>query len=41
MVLAEPEAEVSRVITGLAESIAAAKREQGVGIVKSLPVIHA
>jgi ATP-binding protein involved in chromosome partitioning len=41
MVLAEPEAEVSREIVGLAEAIAATKREQGVGIVKSLPLIHA
>src|SRR5215207_8406608 len=41
MVLAEPEAEVSREIIGLAEAIAATKREQGVGIVKSLPLIHA
>jgi ATP-binding protein involved in chromosome partitioning len=41
MVLAAPEAEVSRAIVGLAESIAATKREQGVGIVKSLPLVHA
>src|SRR5919106_1379378 len=41
MVLAEPEALVSREIVGLAEAIAATKREQGVGIVKSLPLIHA
>src|SRR5215211_5361081 len=41
MVLAEPEAEVSREIVGLAEAIAATKRERGVGIVKSLPLIHA
>jgi ATP-binding protein involved in chromosome partitioning len=41
MVLAEPEADVSRAIVRLAESIAATKREQGVGIVKSLPLIHA
>jgi ATP-binding protein involved in chromosome partitioning len=41
MVLAEPEAEVSREIVGLAEAIAATKREQGVGIVKSLPLVSA
>jgi ATP-binding protein involved in chromosome partitioning len=41
MVLAAPDAEVSRAITGLAESIAATKREQGVGIVKSLPLVPA
>src|ERR671915_1702120 len=33
MVLAEPEAEVSRAITELAEAIAATERERGVGIV--------
>src|SRR5918992_568004 len=41
MVLAAPDEEVSRVITGLAESIAATKREQGVGIVRSLPLVPA
>jgi ATP-binding protein involved in chromosome partitioning len=41
MVLAAPDEEVSRAITGLAESIAALKREQGVGIVKSLPLVPA
>jgi ATP-binding protein involved in chromosome partitioning len=41
MVLAAPDEEVSRAITGLAESIAATKREQGVGIVKSLPLVPA
>src|SRR5919106_5439302 len=41
MVLAAPDEEVSRAITGLAESIAAMKREQGVGIVKSLPLVPA
>ena len=35
----EPEAEVSRAILGLAEAIAKTKREQGVGIVKPLPVV--
>jgi ATP-binding protein involved in chromosome partitioning len=34
-----PEAEASRAITAVAEEIAAAKREQGVGIVKPLPVL--
>jgi ATP-binding protein involved in chromosome partitioning len=38
MVLAAPDEEVSRAITALAEAIAATKREQGVGIVKSLPL---
>src|ERR671925_1741736 len=38
MVLAEPDEDVTRAIVGLAESIAATKREQGVGIVKSLPL---
>jgi ATP-binding protein involved in chromosome partitioning len=41
MVFAAPETEVSRAIVGLAESIAATKREQGVGIVKSLPLVPA
>jgi ATP-binding protein involved in chromosome partitioning len=41
MVIAAPDEEVSRAITGLAESIAAMKREQGVGIVKSLPLVPA
>ena len=41
IVLAEPEAEVSRAIVGLAEAIVAARREQGVGIVKSLPLVSA
>ena len=41
MVVAAPDEEVSRAITGLAESIAAMKREQGVGIVKSLPLVPA
>jgi ATP-binding protein involved in chromosome partitioning len=39
IVLAEPEAEVSRAIVALAESIDATKREQGVGIVKPLPLV--
>jgi ATP-binding protein involved in chromosome partitioning len=41
IVLAEPDAEVSRAIMGLAEAIAATKREQGVGIVKPLPLVSA
>ena len=41
MVLAAPDEEVSRAIIGLAETIAATKREQGVGIVKSLPLVPA
>jgi ATP-binding protein involved in chromosome partitioning len=41
MVLAAPDEEVTRAIIGLAESIAATKREQGVGIVKSLPLVPA
>jgi ATP-binding protein involved in chromosome partitioning len=41
IVLAEPEAEVSRAIVALAEAIDATKREQGVGIVKPLPLVSA
>jgi ATP-binding protein involved in chromosome partitioning len=41
IVLADPAAEVSRAIIALAETIAAAKREQGVGIVKPLPLVSA
>jgi ATP-binding protein involved in chromosome partitioning len=41
IVLAEPDAEVSQAITALAEAIAATKREQGVGIVKPLPLVSA
>jgi ATP-binding protein involved in chromosome partitioning len=41
IVLAEPEAEVSQAIMALAEAIAATKREQGVGIVKPLPLVSA
>jgi ATP-binding protein involved in chromosome partitioning len=37
----EPEAEVSKAIRGLAETITAAKREQGIGIVKPLPLARA
>jgi ATP-binding protein involved in chromosome partitioning len=41
IVLAEPDAEVSQAIMALAEVIAATKREQGVGIVKPLPLLSA
>jgi ATP-binding protein involved in chromosome partitioning len=41
IVLAEPEAEVSRAITAVAETLAASGRKQGVGIVKSLPLVSA
>jgi ATP-binding protein involved in chromosome partitioning len=41
IVLAEPEAEVSQAIMGLAGAIVATKREQGVGIVKPLPLVSA
>ena len=41
IVFVEPEAEVSAAILGLADSIAATRREQGVGIVKSLPLVSA
>jgi ATP-binding protein involved in chromosome partitioning len=35
----DPESEPARAIAEIAEAIAATKREQGVGIVKSLPVL--
>jgi ATP-binding protein involved in chromosome partitioning len=41
IVLADPDAEVSRAILELAETLAASGREQGVGIVKSLPLVSA
>jgi ATP-binding protein involved in chromosome partitioning len=41
IVLAEPDAEVSRAIVSLAQTISETKREQGVGIVKSLPLVSA
>jgi ATP-binding protein involved in chromosome partitioning len=41
IVLAEPDAEVSQAIVALAEAIAETKREQGVGIVKPLPLLSA
>jgi ATP-binding protein involved in chromosome partitioning len=40
IVLVEPEAPVSRAIVSLAEAITATKRERGVGIVKSLPLVR-
>ena len=40
IVLVDPEAEVSRAIVSLAEAIAATRREQGVGIVKPLPLLQ-
>jgi ATP-binding protein involved in chromosome partitioning len=40
IVLAEPEAEVSRAIVELAEAVAATRREAGVGIVKPLPLVR-
>jgi ATP-binding protein involved in chromosome partitioning len=40
IVLAEPEADVSRAIVELAERIAATRREEGVGIVKPLPLVR-
>jgi ATP-binding protein involved in chromosome partitioning len=39
LVLAEPGSETARTIVGLAERIVATKREQGVGFVKSLPLV--
>jgi ATP-binding protein involved in chromosome partitioning len=39
LVESDPESEAGRAITALAEAISATKREQGVGIVKSLPVL--
>ena len=41
VVLAEPEAEVSRAIVELARTLGATKREQGIGIVKPLPLVSA
>jgi ATP-binding protein involved in chromosome partitioning len=40
LVWAEPESETSRTIVRLAEAVAATKREEGVGIVKPLPVLN-
>ncbi len=39
IVLAEPDREVSRAIVDLAEAVAATRREQGVGIVRPLPLV--
>jgi ATP-binding protein involved in chromosome partitioning len=39
LVLAEPESETAQTILGLAQGIAATRREQGVGIVKPLPLV--
>jgi ATP-binding protein involved in chromosome partitioning len=39
LVLADPQSETARGIVAIAEQIAAARREQGVGILKPLPVI--
>jgi ATP-binding protein involved in chromosome partitioning len=39
IVLADPDAEVSRAIVELAEAVAATRREEGVGIVKPLPLV--
>ncbi len=39
LVESDPDSEAARAITALAEAIAATKREEGVGIVKALPVL--
>ncbi len=39
LVESDPDSEAGRAITALAEAISATRREQGVGIVKSLPVL--
>ena len=39
LVESDPGSEAARAITALAEAIAATKREEGVGIVKALPVL--
>ena len=39
LVVAEPTAPAARAIVEIAERIAATRREQGVGIVKQLPVV--
>ena len=41
IVAVEPDAEVSHAVVGLAEAIAGSRREQGVGIVKPLPLASA
>jgi ATP-binding protein involved in chromosome partitioning len=40
IVLADPDAEVSRAIVELAEAVVATRREEGVGIVKPLPLVR-
>ena len=40
IVLADPDAEVSRSIVELAEAVAATRREEGIGIVKPLPLVR-
>jgi ATP-binding protein involved in chromosome partitioning len=40
LVWADPESETSQMIVRLAEAVAATRREQGVGIVKKLPVLN-
>ena len=40
LVESDPDAEPARLITEIAEAIAATRREQGVGIVKALPVLQ-
>jgi ATP-binding protein involved in chromosome partitioning len=39
LVVAEPDAETSRAVRAVAEAVTATRREQGVGIVKALPVL--
>jgi ATP-binding protein involved in chromosome partitioning len=39
LVLAEPDSTTSCAIVAIAKSIAATKREEGIGIVKALPVL--
>ena len=39
LVESDPDSEPARAIIAVAEAIVATKREQGVGIVKSLPVV--
>ena len=41
IVLAEPESDVSKAIVAVAQAVADTKRERGVGIVKSLPLVSA
>jgi ATP-binding protein involved in chromosome partitioning len=39
LVLADPDVPTSQVIVALAEAIAATRRDEGIGIVKSLPLV--